>query len=79
MILGAGRSKKEDSIDHNAGIIFHHKVGDYVKEGEVLATLYTSKIDMAQNGIELLFRAIKIKDSPPKNKKLIYRTIGGRV
>lgn len=79
MILGAGRSKKEDTIDYLAGITFHHTVGDFVKEGDVIATLYTSKISTAQNGMELLFKAIKIKKDPPNETELIYKTIGGHV
>lgn len=77
VLLGAGRSIKDAPIDHKAGIIFHHTVGDFVKEGDVLATIYTSKINKAQSGMELLFSAITIKDAPPKPKKLIYKTIGG--
>ena len=38
-ILGAGRQTKEDEIDLAVGIILHKKVGDAVKEGDVLATL----------------------------------------
>lgn len=40
--LGAGRQKKEDSIDPSAGIILEKKTGDYVKKGDLLATLYCS-------------------------------------
>ncbi len=40
--LGAGRQKKEDSIDPSAGIILEKKTGDYVEKGETLATLYCS-------------------------------------
>ena len=38
--MGAGRVKKEDAIDHAVGIIVHHKVGDQVKQGDVLFTLH---------------------------------------
>ena len=31
VILGAGRARKEDPIDHSVGIVVHHKVGDYVE------------------------------------------------
>lgn len=41
--LGAGRLKVEDKIDMKAGIILHKKMGDFVKEGEVLAVLQSSK------------------------------------
>lgn len=40
--LGAGRQKKEDSIDPSAGIILEKKTGDYVEKGGLLATLYCS-------------------------------------
>lgn len=42
MILGAGRAKKEDVINHGVGIVIHKKVGDKVKYHEKIATLYTS-------------------------------------
>ena len=38
--LGAGRKSKEDKIDYTVGIKLHKHVGDEVKKGEVLATLY---------------------------------------
>ena len=40
LVLGAGRATKTDSIDHSVGIILHKHVGDYVRSGEALATLY---------------------------------------
>lgn len=45
LILGAGRKTKNDIIDPAAGIVFNKKCGDYVKKGEELAVLYTSKSD----------------------------------
>ncbi len=41
-LLGAGRLTKEDSIDPNAGIMLHHKIGDKVSIGSHLATLKTN-------------------------------------
>ena len=42
-LLGAGRLTKDDVIDFNAGIILNKKIGDSVKPGDVLATLYTNQ------------------------------------
>ena len=42
MKLGAGREKKEDNIDFAVGIEVNKKVGDFVKEGEALAYVYTN-------------------------------------
>ena len=38
--LGAGRKSKEYKIDYTVGIKLHKHIGDEVKKGEVLATLY---------------------------------------
>ena len=46
--LGAGRQKKEDSIDFSAGIILNKKVGDYVNIGEPLAYLHTNKEEVIE-------------------------------
>jgi pyrimidine-nucleoside phosphorylase len=40
MILGAGRNKVTDPVDHGVGIELHRKVGDAVDEGDLLATLH---------------------------------------
>lgn len=39
MRLGAGRERKEDTIDPGVGISLHAKPGDAVEKGAVLATL----------------------------------------
>ena len=41
--LGAGRQVAEDSVDPMAGIVFRKQVGDYVQEGDLLATLSTNR------------------------------------
>lgn len=51
VLLGAGREKKEDNIDPVAGIVISAKTGDFVKRGELLATLFSndkSRLDGAE-------------------------------
>ena len=43
MRLGAGRETFDDVIDMSAGIVLAKKVGDQVKEGDLLCTAYTNK------------------------------------
>ncbi|WP_412031283.1 thymidine phosphorylase [Metamycoplasma buccale] len=43
MKLGAGRAKKEDTIDYEAGIYLNKISNDYVNKGDTLFTLYSSK------------------------------------
>ena len=40
ILLGAGRAQKNDVIDLTAGIRLHRRCGDFVRVGELLATLY---------------------------------------
>lgn len=42
MKLGAGRATMQDVIDMSAGIVLAKKVGDKVKKGEKLCTIYTN-------------------------------------
>lgn len=50
--LGAGRKTKEDTIDYSVGIKLNKLVGEPVKKGEHLATVYvSSKVDLKDNGI----------------------------
>lgn len=48
MILGAGRATKEDEIDLAVGLMLHKKVGDQVKEGDALMTIYSNREDVSQ-------------------------------
>ena len=49
--LGGGRIRKEDEIDYDVGIILNKKVGDYVKKGDVLCTIFAnSKEKLAEMG-----------------------------
>ena len=42
-LLGAGRLTKDDPIDFNAGILLNKKIGDRVKQGDLLATIFTNQ------------------------------------
>jgi pyrimidine-nucleoside phosphorylase len=42
VILGGGRAKKSDSIDHAVGLVIHRKVGDNVQKGEPLFTIHAN-------------------------------------
>ena len=46
MMLGAGRQTKEDDIDLSVGLVLHKKVGDSVKAGESLMTIYSNTEDI---------------------------------
>lgn len=67
MMLGAGRQTKEDSIDHAVGLKLHKKIGDAVKKGESLLTIYSNRETISEVE-KLLYENIEIGengDEPP--------------
>jgi pyrimidine-nucleoside phosphorylase len=73
--LGAGREKKEDSIDFSAGIILRKKVGDYVKKGETIADFYSSSKEKCIQAETLFESAVTIKEEAPKPIPLIHARV----
>jgi len=73
--LGAGRKRIQDKIDPKAGIIFNLKVGDKVKKGTEIATLFSdssSKINIAK---EMVINSIKFSSKKTRQLKLIKRIL----
>ena len=74
-LLGAGRNKKEDDIDHGAGIRLLKKTGDYVSYGDIIAVLYSSRPNV-DNAINTLKKATQIGNSKPEATKMVFDIIG---
>ncbi len=75
MLLGAGRKTKDDIIDLGAGIVLKSKIGQYVKKGQALATMYTSNKDLVSQCEKMLDSAFLITDIKPQPTKLIHAII----
>lgn len=75
VILGAGRSKKEDAIDYSAGIVLKKKYGDLVEKGDVLAVLYTSEEAKLKEAAERLEASYVFSDEKPQPEPLIYARV----
>ena len=73
--LGAGRLRKEDEIDFTAGIRMHVRIGNFVKEGDVLATLYGADSRRLEEAETILEAAIRISSEPVAPPKLIKKII----
>lgn len=73
--LGAGRLRKEDEIDFTAGIRMHVRIGNFVKEGDVLATLYGADFRRLEEAEIILEAAIRISAEPATPPKLIQKII----
>lgn len=73
--LGAGRRSKEQQIDPASGIILHKKRGDFVKEGETLATFFTNKevtIDIADSWMS---KAYSFSEQQPESETMITHQV----
>ncbi len=75
MILGAGRTKKEDLIDHLAGIKLEITLGSYLHKGDKIATMYSSNESLFESAAIVFEDAIVYSDSMPKKNDLIYKII----
>ncbi len=72
MLLGAGRETKDSVIDFSAGIKIMKKTGDYVKQGEALAILYTSDQGLLQQASEKYTESVTFTTEKPPETPLIY-------
>ncbi len=72
--LGAGRERADDKIDMSAGMVFSHKIGDRIEEGETLLTLHTN-IPETEAVVTRCRKAITIEDSPCEPPPIIYKII----
>lgn len=61
--LGAGRNRKEDPVDHTAGITLHKKPGDTVTAGDPLYTLHTSDPERLERVQNIIKDAYRISDT----------------
>lgn len=73
--LGAGRLRKEDEIDFTAGIRMHVRIGNFVKEGDVLATLYGADSRRLEEAETIIEAAVRISTEPAEPPKLIKKII----
>jgi pyrimidine-nucleoside phosphorylase len=74
MLLGAGRRKKEDAIDHAAGITLVKKTGDKVKKGDTLCILHTNMDDWTE-AAETVKSAYTVDKNAPEKIKYIYDVV----
>lgn len=75
VILGAGREKKEDTIDFSSGIVLNKKSGDKVAKGDIIATLYTNNENSLNTAKEKFLSAIECSNEKPIEIPLIYEIV----
>lgn len=75
VILGAGREKKEDTIDMSAGIILNKKTGDKVSKGDTIATLYSCNKNSFDSAKKQFLDALEFSENEPIKEPLIYKVV----
>ncbi len=78
LVLGGGRGKKEDVIDHAVGLVLHKKVGDAVRAGEALCTIHYNSDARLPEALELLANSYEISaEKPGRVRPLLHKVIEG--
>ena len=75
-MIGAGRDKKEDSIDPAVGIILEVKTGEKVDAGSVLCRLYYTKDERVDEAADMVEDAFRISSQKPDERELILEVVG---
>ncbi len=75
-MIGAGRDRKEDLIDHAVGVILEVKIGQRVDAGGVLCRLYYTKEDRVEEAAQLVEDAFRISAHEPEERELILEVVG---
>jgi len=76
-MLGGGREKKEDKIDHAVGLEFHKRIGDSVEKGEKLVTIYYNNDVKLAEAKTLIAGSYVSGQSAPSEKRVLIRSIIG--
>ncbi|MBR0421430.1 MAG: pyrimidine-nucleoside phosphorylase [Clostridia bacterium] len=74
-MLGAGRAKKEDTIDPAVGLIMHRRVGDRLSIGEPFCTLYVNDETHLEEAVALLHESMTISLEKPAPSPLVYAIV----
>jgi len=72
VLLGAGRAKKSDAVDHAVGIVIHKKVGDKVETGEPLFTIHADDETRLAEARQMTLTAHFFSDSDVPPLPLFY-------
>ena len=69
--LGAGRTRKDDAIDHAVGVVCLRKRGDAVERGEPLAELHARDDSAAEAAADAVLAAYEFSPEPPEQRPIV--------
>jgi len=77
-MIGAGRDRKEDNIDHAVGIILEGKIGQRMEAGSILCRIYITQStdpERLDEAADLIEDAFRIAQQPPEPRNVILETV----
>lgn len=75
VVLGAGRAKKGDLIDHAVGIEIHYNVGDKLEKGQPMFTIHANDNKLLEKAQISLLEAHTWSDDPVDALPLFYGVV----
>jgi pyrimidine-nucleoside phosphorylase len=75
MHLGAGRTVKDDVIDHSVGVVCLCKRGDQVSAGDALAEIHAHDQAAAQAAVAEVRAAYELTDQAPRTVGIVLETL----
>lgn len=79
-VLGAGRLRKEDDVDHGVGIEFLKKTGAKIAKGEPVAVIHASSPARGKRCARMLEEVIEIGAARPRPRSVVLgRVRAGRI
>lgn len=75
MVLGAGRARKDDPIDHAVGLVLHKRVGDHVEKGEPILTFHLNDRGRLDEARRLVDEALSLGHKAPAQRALIQEVV----
>ena len=76
--LGAGRAKPGDPVSAHAGIESHVKLGDRIKEGQPLFTLFSEDEALLSEPEKMLRDTLRIRSKPVPRPPLVHEIVSAQ-
>ena len=75
MIIGAGRAKKGDGIDHSVGINIFKKVGEKIAKNEKIAEIYYNNDENVEESKNMILEAFVLTEEKVEKQKAVLKII----
>jgi pyrimidine-nucleoside phosphorylase len=75
MLLGAGRNRAEDQVDHAVGVIVRARVGERVQAGDAVLDVHYRDDGTLAAARPVLRKAVTVADTPPTVAELVLEEV----